>query len=39
VAGEITPVGSGKLIVPKEDYTNLQFFIKLNRSDVKDGRK
>jgi len=39
VAGEITPVGSGKLIVPKEDYTNLQFFIKLNRSDVKGWKK
>lgn len=35
VQGEITPVGSGKLLVKKEDYANLQFFIKLNRSDVK----
>lgn len=33
--GEITPVGTGKQIVKKEDYANLQFFIKLNRKDVK----
>ena len=39
VDGEITPVGSGKLMVEKEAYTNLQFFIKLNRSDVKGWKK
>lgn len=39
VAGEITPVGSGKLMVPKEEYANLQFFIKLNRNDVKGWKK
>jgi cytochrome c oxidase accessory protein FixG len=39
VAGEITPVGSGKLIVEQEAYANLQFFIKLNRSDVKGWKK
>ncbi len=33
--GEITPVGTGQQIVKKEDYANLQFFIKLNRNDVK----
>lgn len=35
VAGEISYVGSSTLLVKKEDYTNLQFFIKLNRDDVK----
>lgn len=35
IAGEITPVGTGKQFVKKEDYANLQFFIKLNRNDVK----
>lgn len=39
IAGEITPVGSGKPVVKKEDYTNLQFFVKLNRSDVKSWKK
>jgi polyferredoxin len=37
--GEITTVGSGKQIVPKEAYANLQFFVKLNRSDVKSWKK
>jgi len=39
VEGEITPVGSGQMIVKKEDYTNLQFFVKLNRKDVKGWKK
>lgn len=33
--GEIELVGSSNLIVKKEDYSHLQFFVKLNRSDVK----
>lgn len=33
--GEIEYVGAAKPIVKKEDYAQLQFFIKLNRSDVK----
>lgn len=37
--GEIAVVGSGKLIVQKEDYTNLQFFVKLNRKDIKGWKK
>jgi hypothetical protein len=32
--GEITLVGSGELKVKKEDYSNLQFFVKLNKTDV-----
>ncbi len=39
VAGEITPVGTGKALVKKEDYANMQFFIKLNRNDVKSWKK
>ncbi|MES2849671.1 MAG: 4Fe-4S dicluster domain-containing protein [Bacteroidota bacterium] len=39
VAGEITAVGSGKMIIQKEDYANLQFFVKLNRNDVKNWKK
>lgn len=37
--GEITPVGSGQMVVKKEDYSNLQFFVKLNRSEVKSWKK
>lgn len=33
--GEIEYVGSSNLIVKKEDYSQLQFFVKLKRSDVK----
>jgi len=33
--GKIELVGSSNLIVKKEDYSHLQFFVKLNRSDVK----
>jgi polyferredoxin len=39
VAGEITPVGSGLPVVKKEDYATLQFFIKLNRAEVKGWKK
>ena len=35
VKGEITMVGSSNLVVKKEDYSNVQFFVKLNRTDVK----
>lgn len=35
IPGEITLVGSSKTFAKKEDYTILQFFIKLNRKDVK----
>ncbi|MEP7142641.1 MAG: cytochrome c oxidase accessory protein CcoG [Ferruginibacter sp.] len=35
IAGEITIVGSSNLVVKHEDYSNLQFFVKLNRNDVK----
>jgi polyferredoxin len=38
IKGEITPVGSGTMIVKKEDYTNLQFFVKLSRVDVKNWK-
>ena len=34
LAGEITLVGSGALKVKKEDYANLQFFVKLKPADV-----
>ncbi len=36
--GEITIVGSSSLLVKKEAYSNLQFFIKLNKSDVKNWK-
>jgi polyferredoxin len=32
--GEISLVGSGRLTIKKEDYANLQFFVKLNKADV-----
>ncbi|MGC4100395.1 cytochrome c oxidase accessory protein CcoG [Ferruginibacter sp.] len=35
INGEIEYVGSSTLLVKKEDYSHLQFFVKLNRSDVK----
>ena len=35
IPGEIELVGSSSLIVKKEDYSHLQFFVKLNRVDVK----
>jgi polyferredoxin len=33
--GEIEFVGSSSLLVKKEDYSHLQFFVKLNRADLK----
>jgi Ubp3 associated protein Bre5. len=33
--GEIEIVGNSNSIVKKEDYSHLQFFVKLNRSDIK----
>ncbi|UEG50091.1 4Fe-4S binding protein [Ferruginibacter lapsinanis] len=35
IPGEITYVGSSNLTIKKEAYSNVQFFIKLNRNDVK----
>ncbi|HAO46896.1 MAG TPA: hypothetical protein DCQ97_08220 [Chitinophagaceae bacterium] len=32
--GEIELVGSGRLLVKKEDYTNLQFFVKLKKENL-----
>lgn len=34
-AGEIKLVGSSSPVVKKEDYNNLEFFIKLNKADIK----
>jgi len=33
--GEIEVIGNSSLIVKKEDYSHLQFFIKLKRSEIK----
>lgn len=38
IPGEITMVGSSEMIVKKEDYSTIQFFVKLNRSDVKNWK-
>jgi cytochrome c oxidase accessory protein FixG len=38
LAGEITLVGSGELKVKKEDYSHLQFFVKLKKEDVKNWK-
>jgi polyferredoxin len=38
IAGEITIVGSSNLVVKHEDYSNLQFFVKLNRNNIKDWK-
>ncbi len=35
IKGEIQLVGSSSQVVKKEDYSHLQFFVKLNRADVK----
>lgn len=35
MAGEVKMVGSSSSVVKKEDYSNLEFFIKLNKADVK----
>ena len=34
VSGEIELVGTGKLTVKKEDYTNQQFFVKLKKEEL-----
>ena len=36
--GEIELVGSGGLKVKKEDYSHLQFFVKLKKEDVKNWK-
>ncbi|MEO7045497.1 MAG: cytochrome c oxidase accessory protein CcoG, partial [Ferruginibacter sp.] len=36
--GEIVPVGSGEFTVKKEDYSNLQFFVKLNKASIKNWK-
>jgi len=36
--GEIEYVGSSETVVKKEDYSHLQFFVKLNRNDVKNWK-
>jgi len=38
IAGEITMVGSSTLIVKHEEYSNVQFFVKLNRNLVKNWK-
>lgn len=35
IPGEITIVGSSNMVVKQEDYSNLQFFVKLKRNEVK----
>jgi polyferredoxin len=35
LTGEITMVGSSNLVVKHEDYNTVQFFVKLNRNEVK----
>jgi cytochrome c oxidase accessory protein FixG len=36
--GEIETVGSGELKVKEEDYTHLQFFVKLNKASLKNWK-
>lgn len=38
IAGEITMVGSSNLVVKHEAYSNVQFFVKLNRNEVKNWK-
>ncbi|MBC7511259.1 MAG: cytochrome c oxidase accessory protein CcoG, partial [Ferruginibacter sp.] len=38
IAGEIIMVGSSNLVVKHEDYSNVQFFVKLNRNEVKNWK-
>ncbi len=38
IPGEITIVGSSEMVVKKEDYSTIQFFVKLSRSDVKNWK-
>ncbi|HNP55024.1 MAG TPA: FixG Ig-like domain-containing protein, partial [Ferruginibacter sp.] len=35
IAGEIELVGNKTAVVKKEDYTVMQFFVKLNRNELK----
>jgi cytochrome c oxidase accessory protein FixG len=35
INGDIEYVGSSDMVVKKEDYSHLQFFIKLNKNDIK----
>lgn len=35
INGEIEYVGSSEMVVKKEDYSHLQFFIKLNKGEIK----
>jgi cytochrome c oxidase accessory protein FixG len=37
-AGEVKLVGSGTSVVKKEDYSNIEFFIILNKRDVKNWK-
>ena len=38
IAGEIIMVGSSNLVVKHEDYSNVQFFVKLHRNEVKNWK-
>jgi polyferredoxin len=38
VKGEIEYAGSSNLIIKKENYSSLQFFVKLNRNDIKNWK-
>lgn len=38
IPGEIEIVGAGATMVKKEDYANLQFFVKLNKNQVKNWK-
>lgn len=35
IPGNIVPVGSNSMLVKKEDYSNLQFFIQLDKKELK----
>ncbi len=35
IKGEIEYIGNSNMMVKKEDYSHLQFFVKLNRNDIK----
>ncbi len=39
IKGEITPIGSNKLVVAKESYFTQQFFVKLYRNEVTSWKK
>lgn len=38
VEGEITQVGAGSLLAKKEDYANVQFFVKLKKKNCRAGK-